>query len=331
MKRANRFVIGSNWGLLLSDLQIDPAAVLALARLPADLFRRGDVALAPPEYFRLWRGIELAAGEREVPLLLMEQIKAETFDAPIFASLCSPNFNVAAKRLSRYKPLIGPMVLEVEQSAKSTRLSLSLYGAEEQLPRSLCLAELVFLCQLARLGTRERIVPQEACLPQLPHDVAPYEAYFGCPLRRADRTEIRFAAADAAKPFLTSNASMWDFFESKLNQKLADISGHASTADRVRAVLLEALPGGEASIEAVADRLAMSKRTLQRKLTSEAESFQSILTSTRTQLADHYLTQSTLSLAEISFLLGFQEPNSFIRAYQGWKGISPGSFRMQVH
>ncbi|QCP51982.1 AraC family transcriptional regulator [Trinickia violacea] len=331
MKRANRFVIGTNWRLMLSDMQIDPSAVLAHAGLPADLFHRGDIALSPPDYFRLWRGFELAAGNREVALLLVEHFNAEAFDAPIFASLCSPNFNIAAKRLSRYKPLIGPMLLDVDQSLKSTRLTLSVYGAEGRLPSSLSLTELVFFCQLIRVGTREHIVPQAAWLPELPRDIAPYEAYFGCPLRQADRTEIRFSAADAAKPFLTSNAAMWDFFESKLNQKLADMDARASTTERVRAVLLEALPSGEASIETVAERLAMSKRTLQRKLTAEAESFQSILTSTRTELADHYLKQSTLSLAEISFLLGFQEPNSFIRAYQGWKGMSPGSFRMQVH
>lgn len=331
MKRANRFVIGTNWRLMLNDMQIDPSAVLAHAGLPADLFQRDDIALSPPDYFRLWRGMELAAGDREVALLLVEHFKAEAFDAPIFASLCSPNFNIAARRLSLYKPLIGPMLLDVDQSLKSTRVTLSLYGVEGRFPRSLSLAELVFFCQLIRVGTREHIVPQAALLPELPRNIAPYEAYFGCPLRQADRTEVRFSAADAARPFLTSNAAMWDFFESRLNQKLADMDARATTAERVRAVLLEALPSGEASIEAVADRLAMSKRTLQRKLTAEAERFQSILTSTRTELADHYLKQSALSLAEISFLLGFQEPNSFIRAYQGWKGMSPGSFRMQIH
>lgn len=67
---------------------------------------RGDIALSPADYFRLWRGMELAAGDREIALLFAEHFKAEAFDAPIFASLCSPNFNVAAKRLSFYKPLI---------------------------------------------------------------------------------------------------------------------------------------------------------------------------------------------------------------------------------
>ncbi|HSI51285.1 MAG TPA: AraC family transcriptional regulator ligand-binding domain-containing protein [Ideonella sp.] len=331
MKRASRFVVASSWQLMLGDMRIDTAAVLAHAGLPADLFHRGDAALSPAEYFRFWHGIERAAGEREVGLLLAEHFKAEAFDAPIFASLCSPNFNVAARRLSHYKPLIGPLLLDVDQGRNLTRLSLACYGAEGQLPRALSLTELVFFCQLIRFGTRERIVPRVVQLAELPRDVAPYAAYFGCALRRADQTEIHFSAADAAKPFLTFNAAMWDFFEGKLNQKLADLDASASTAQRVRAVLLEALPSGEASIEAVADRLAVSKRTLQRKLTAEAEGFQDILAATRTELADHYLKQSKLSLGEISFLLGFQEPNSFIRAYRGWKGVSPSAFRTQVH
>ena len=331
MKHAHRFVIGGNWKLMLSDMQIDAAAVLAHAGLPADLFQRTDIALTPADYFRLWRGIERGAGDREVALLLAAHFNAEAFDAPIFASLCSANLNIAARRLSHYKPLIGPMVLDVEQGPGSTRLSLTCHGAEGPFPRSLSLTELVFFCQLARVGTREPIVPLVVSLPELPRDVAAYEAYFGCALSQADRTEIRFSAADADKPFLTSNAAMWDFFEARLNQKLADLDASASTAHRVRAVLLEALPGGDASVESVADRLAMSKRTLQRKLVSESESFNGILTSTRAELADHYLTQSKLSLGEISFLLGFQEPNSFIRAYQGWRGVSPGSVRVQRH
>lgn len=330
MKRAHRFAIGSHWKLMLTDMRIDPAAALAHAGLPADLFQRSDAALSPADYFRLWRGIERAAGEREVPLLLAEHFNAEAFDAPIFASLCSPDFNVAAERLSRYKPLIGPMVLDVGRTRDATMLRLDCYGAEGPLPRSLGLMELVFLCQLIRVGTRERIVAQAASLPELPRDVARYEAYFGCALRRAPRTEIRFSAADTARPFLTSNAGMWDFFEGRLNQKLADLDTGATTAQRVRAVLLEALPGGDASIESVAERLAMSKRTLQRKLAAEAETFQGLLGTLRTELADHYLRQSALSLGEISFLLGFQEPNSFIRAYQEWKGEPPGAFRMRL-
>lgn len=331
MKRAHKFAVAHTWKLLLRDMGIDASAALAHAGLPADLLQRHDTQLSPADYFRLWRGIEQAAAPREMPLLLAEHFRAEVFDAPIFASLCSPNLNAAARRLSHYKPLIGPMLLEVDEGRHETRLTLSCYGAEEPLPRTLSLGEMVFFCQLARVGTRERIEPRAVFLPQLPAEPGPYEAWFGCPLKQAGRTEIRFSAADAQRPFMTANAAMWSFFEGKLNQTLAELDAGTPTAERVRAVLLEALPAGDASIDTVADRLVMTKRTLQRKLSGEGENFQLILTATRAQLADHYLTQSRLSLGEISFLLGFQEPNSFIRAYQGWKGVSPGAFRVQAH
>lgn len=327
MKRAKHFVIGPNWRLMLRDMQIDTATVLNYAGLPADFLHRGNASLAPEAYFKFWRAIERAAGDRELALLLVEHFKAEAFDAPIFASLCSPDFNTAATRLSHYKPLIGPMVLDVAPDRHSTRLRLSCYGTEAPLPNSLCLTELVFFGLLIRAGTREHVIPQAVRIPELPRQCAPYEQFFGCALTQASHAEIVFASVDAALPFLTANSAMWAFFEDGLNRQLAALALDASTTERVRAVLLEALPGGVATIEAVATRLYMSKRTLQRKLMAEASSFQALLTATRVELAEHYLRQSRLSLAEISFLLGFQEPNSFIRSYQSWTGHSPGMAR----
>ncbi|WED21150.1 AraC family transcriptional regulator [Vibrio sp. JC009] len=331
MKRANKFVISPTWKLLLSDMQIDINAVLANARLPADLFNRPNPTLSPVEYFQLWYGIDKAAGERQLPLLLARHMTVESFDAPIFASICSQDLNTAVSRLREYKPLIGPMILDIEETEKETRLEISCYGHQGPLPASLSLSEMVFFTQLARLATREPITPLAVELPELPENTEEFESYFGCKLEPGKQVAIRFSAEDARKPFMTQNAAMWEFFESKLNQKLADMTSSANTVDRVRAVLLEALPGGQSTIEHVAEKLAMSKRTLQRKLTAEAETYQSVLQSVRAELADHYLEKSSMSLGEISFLLGFSESNSFIRAYSSWKGISPGNYREMFH
>lgn len=331
MKRQSKFAIPPSWKLMLTDMGIEPQAALTYAQLPADLFNGQDTWLTPVQYFQLWRGIEQAGNGREVPLLLAENFRAETFDAPIFASLCSPNFNVAAQRLSHYKPLIGPMILTVEVEDKLTRLTIECFGNDAPLPRSLAAAELVFFTQLIRLATREQVIPTHIQLAEMPENLAAYQRYFGCDLSLGIQTQISFSATDANRPFLTANDSMWEFFEDHLSKRLAELDSQANTSDRVRAVLLEALPSGEASIESVASRLAMSKRTLQRKLTEEAQSFQSLLVSVRGGLADHYLERSHLSLGEISFLLGFQESTSFIRAYRTWKGISPGQYRQQLN
>ncbi|WP_353056937.1 helix-turn-helix transcriptional regulator [Microbulbifer sp. MLAF003] len=100
--------------------------------------------------------------------------------------------------------------------------------------------------------------------------------------------------------------------------------------DRVGSVLIELLPAGESSIESVSERLSISKRTLQRKLGEENQTFQTVLQEVRSNLADHYLARSSLHLGEISFMLGFKEPNSFIRAYRGWKGITPLQYRDSI-
>ena len=100
-----------------------------------------------------------------------------------------------------------------------------------------------------------------------------------------------------------------------------------TTTQRVRAALLEGLPSGLASIEAITRKLAMSRRTLQRRIEAEGTSFQAILRDTREALARHYLERTALPAAEISFLLGFDEPNSFYRAFRGWTGLTPDSVR----
>ena len=78
-----------------------------------------------------------------------------------------------------------------------------------------------------------------------------------------------------------------------------------------------------ASMQGVSTRLGLSKRTLQRRLQSEGESFQSVLNMTRERLARNYLSSSTISAGEISFLLGYDDPNSFFRAFQTWTGETP--------
>ena len=330
MKRASRFSFSKNWLVLLKDMNVEIADLLSAAGLPHGLFSRETVTLSITDYFKFWRGIEKVIGDENLALLLSANLTTEAFDPAIFASLCSPNLNVALKRIRDYKPLIGPMELKITESEAHTSLEVSCYGFEGGLPQTLGVAEAAFFTKLARLATRTEIKPQSVQLNELPSDLLAHENFFGCELKKGDSVQICFSAEDAQRPFLTANTAMWEFFEGSLKQRLKDLNSDASAVDRVSAVLVELLPAGEVTIDQVASRLAMSKRTLQRRLTEEAETFQSVLQRVRVDLADHYLEKSHLSLGEISFMLGFQEPNSFIRAYSTWRGVSPGQYREKV-
>lgn len=71
--------------------------------------------------------------------------------------------------------------------------------------------------------------------------------------------------------------------------------------ERVRSTLLEALPAGVVSMQSVSSKLAVSARTLQRRLQDEGTTFQQTLDTLRESLAHHYLRNTDMSSAEISF------------------------------
>ena len=136
MKQATRFAVQRSWRLLMLDMGLDPAVVLALARLPPDLLGRPDATLTVDEYFRLWDGLEAAVGDEELPLRLGQAISVEAFDPALFACLCSPDLNVALARLAQYKQLIGPLLMNVESGAAGAAVALSCYGHRAPLSRS---------------------------------------------------------------------------------------------------------------------------------------------------------------------------------------------------
>lgn len=329
MKQARHFAVHAGWKLIVSDLGIAAGDLLALAELPADLFSRKDASLSPPEYFRLFQSLEQMVGEADLPLRLGGSISVEAFDPPIFASLCSPNLNIALTRLAEYKRLCGPLALDISIGETHTEIVIECYGYDRPLPRSLCAMELIFLTHLARLATRQTITPIEAELVALPKQVGPCEGFLGCRLLPGERNRIRFSAADAARPFLTENISMWQFFEPELQTRLSKLETGAGIRERVRSALLDMLPSGRSSIHDISRRLAMSKRSLQRHLADEALSYQNVLNDTREDLARYYLSRSTISPGEISFLIGFQDANSFLRAFKAWTGMTPGEYRSQ--
>jgi AraC-like DNA-binding protein len=101
------------------------------------------------------------------------------------------------------------------------------------------------------------------------------------------------------------------------------------TAGRVRKYFLHALQTGEPSVETVARQLGTTPRTLQRRLREEETSFQQVLDEVRREVALTHMRSRRATIDEVAFLLGFEKPNSFHRAFKRWTGVSPGEFRRQ--
>lgn len=328
---AAAYPVWAGWRLLLRDLALHPAHVLRRARLPGDLFARDNASLDTPQYFGLWTALEVEAEDPAtdlpLPLRIARAMSADWFDPALFAALCSADLNAALTRIARYKRLVAPMSLQVEVTPERTTLALAWLDKTHLPPPVLVAFELVFFVQLARLATRSRVQPIALTSPAALGPAAPYEEFFGCRLKQGPVPTLQFSAEDARRPFLTANHGMWCFFEPTLRKRLHDLDRQATMTERVHSALLEALPAGDLAMDAVCRKLGVSTRTLQRRLRDEGSSFQKTLDQVRSSLARHYLEHSALSGAEISFLLGFEDPNSFVRAFQGWTGTTPKTVR----
>jgi AraC-like DNA-binding protein len=96
---------------------------------------------------------------------------------------------------------------------------------------------------------------------------------------------------------------------------------------RARAAVAAALPGGEPTLAAVARAVGTSPRTLQRRLGEEGAPFASLVDAVRRERAEAYLRAPDVSVAEVSWLLGFAEQSAFTRAFRRWTGVAPTEWR----
>lgn len=323
---AERYVLDPGLRLLLADLGISATNVLRRADLPAELLTRDQPKLSAADYYALWQALGEESGDPNLPIRIGQAISVESFSPPIFAALCSPNLAVAARRIATYKKLIGPMRLSV--SSAETEIALRFdWRSQATPPEVLASSELVFWVALARIGTRALVRPLRITSPWPPSDAASFREYLGCGIEAAAKQTIVFAAADGSRPFLTANERMWDFFEPELRRRLSELDRDSSTSDRVRAALVELLPTGSSEMSDVARSLAISTRTLQRRLQEEGTNYQAALNATRESLARHYLRNEGMSVGQISFLLGYESPSSFYRAFHSWTGQTPETAR----
>ncbi|MDN2712467.1 AraC family transcriptional regulator ligand-binding domain-containing protein [Janthinobacterium sp. SUN118] len=132
-------------------------------------------------------------------------------------------------------------------------------------------------------------------------------------------------------PVPNADVSLYPVLCQHAEQLLAQRQGEdgAGIEAQVHAAIVAGLRHGSARLAGVAAALAVTPRTLQRKLADADTSFQALLDQARYGLARDYLRQPGLSLVDIAFLLGYQEQSAFNHAFRTWAGTNPGAWRLQ--
>jgi len=314
----------------LEELGVRASAVLRRAGLPQGAIDQPRVLLKTEELFALWRAIGEVSSNPAIGLLLGTETRTERFHPVSLAALSTENFAAAVKQMARYKQLTCPEEILQYTDDEEWVIQFRWLLADEVEPPVLIECAFAWVLSVGRHGTGTRISPLRVEFVQPRGHAKTIERHFGCPvLCGAPRNAIVFRAADAQRRFVTRNAELLAMLAPQFEEELKQENKDENFVERVRIAIQQKLTGRRPTIEDVADTLHISSRTLQRRLQDEGSSFQRVLEEARRQLARHYLNNSVLELNEAAYLLGYEDGNSFVRAFRTWEGVPPAQWREQ--
>jgi AraC-like DNA-binding protein len=314
----------------LEELGVRAPAVLRRAGLPQAFIHQARALLNTEELFALWRAVGEVSTDPSIGLLLGTETKTERFHPIGLAALSSENFGSAIDQMARYKQLTCPEEILQEKNDEEWSIQFRWFLADEVEPPVLIECCFAWVLSTARVGTGTRISPVRVEFVQPRAHVKTIERHFGCPVVcGTPRNAIIFRATDANRPFVTRNAELLGILAPQFDEELKEENGDENFIERVRIAIQQRLTGRRPTIEDIADALHISSRTLQRRLQDDGSSFQRVLEEARHQLARHYLNNSVLELNEAAYLLGYEDGNSFVRAFRTWEGVPPARWREQ--
>jgi AraC-like DNA-binding protein len=322
------FRVPRNLPARLDELGIRVPALLQSSGLPPGLLDQQRILVTTEELFALWRGIGRCSPNPAIGLEFATETNPANFDPIILAVLSAASFGEAMRHVSRYKQLSCPEEIVQESDDSEWSLQFRWLLADEVEPDILTDLCLAWVLHIARHGTGTRLSPLRLELMHHRSYDKILERHFGCSIRfGAARNAIVFRLSDRALPFVTRNAELLAMLAPQLDEELKQHKAQDTFPERVRATIQRKLAGHRPKIQDIAREFHLSARTLQRRLQDEGYSFQQVLEQARHQLARHYLNNSMLELNEAAYLLGYEDSNSFVRAFRTWEGIPPAHWR----
>src|SRR5690606_7116693 len=145
----------------------------------------------------------------------------------------------------------------------------------------------------------------------------------------AKHNRLTLHRRDLSRPFISYNKELLEILTPFLDQSLDEQQRSLSMTEMVKWIMKRSLTGGRLNIQAVAKELSMSDRTLQRRLNDENTSFKELMIQARREQAREYLADPSLDIKEVAYLIGYEDQNSFYRAFRLWEGVTPSKWRTQ--
>ncbi|BBY24621.1 AraC family transcriptional regulator [Mycobacterium stomatepiae] len=318
----------TNFEALVEELGGSPAALLRAVSLHDARPDDPDSFIPLPSLSEL---LELTARKLDRPdfgLLLASRQRVEILGPLALIARHSASALAAMHDLAYYMPSYAP-ALKIDLTDIGGGLSRYRLSIQLAMTRSAQILELGMGISYSnfKLLAGSDFRPVEVAFPHAAQAApATYRAYFGCPVRLdADFCGLDLRTDDLRRPRPNTDRELRRIIARYLEDTTSDAD--EGLVPQVRLLISRMLPVGQATWINVSTHLGYSGRTLQRRLAAEGTSFEALLDEVRRERAQHYLSNTALSLGEIAATLGYSQQSCLARSVRRWFGTSPREFR----
>jgi AraC-like DNA-binding protein len=310
---------------------LDRAALLRKIEVSEDQIRDPDSRIPVVKTLRLWRRIANELDDPDLGLEVGSTFEVREGGVVGYAMLYSDTLLGALRRVVRFAKLLNQRAdLRLEDLGDRWRLQAT---HQPLIPDF-------------RQPVDEGIAGLMACFREIVgREIVAASLYFNYPRpqdttlhRRLLGTELHFAAPTAAielwdrdvrAPTVAADRSLTRYLDELAQVHLQALPKVESYSARLRRAVWPHLSEGSPTIQQIAAELALSTRSLQRRLREEGTSFAEVIDGLRHDKAQLLLRDPNLAVYEVAYLLGYSDPSTFHRAFRRWEGTSPSRFRAQ--
>lgn len=322
----------------LEQVGVAPVELLRHVQLTPAILTQRDQRIAASAYLEMLAQGARLSGDPHLGLHLGEAVRPGYYGVLGYLLMSCATLADALHRQARYAALVGDLgrVTLADEPPRAGLEPQVAHGWEPRLPQQRALLAEETLAGWVTFGrwiTGLDIPPTEVRFQHpAPADIAEYQRIFRCPVRfgQSDNALV-FPRRLLGTPLGQADAAVRALFDDYAERLLVRLRQGHNVLDRARERLAAQLAADGPDLERLAGDLALSPRTLQRRLREAGLSFSQLVDETRQQLVLHHLRDPNLDLTDIAFLVGFSEPGSLARAFRRWTGQTLGEYRRAPH
>lgn len=327
MRRASIQLV--SWKLM-EKYNIDPAVVFEKCNLNPSLMYEESGQYPLNKIVALWDEMARAIPDPCFGLYANEHWHPSQFGPLGYVLLMSPNLRSTLQRLNRYPKVVFDRNFGRLKEDTDRGVVEFIFEEEAELVNRIARedAKMSWLISILQFNYPDKLIPVSVNFTHDNEEYAEiYEKYFNVAVSfNSKKHSVELAIDDVDRTLPQHTESITEINNDILG-KYIESPGDSSLARRVVTIIVKKLPEAHADIDTVAGELSMTRRSLQRQLKKEQETFTNLLHTTRRDIAIKYLKNSNLNINEIAYLLGFSDQSAFSRSFKKWTGESPEYYR----